>query len=102
MNLAAEGLMLGIGTVLAPAEGARRLTSLDGQEVRVLALLSAAYGKAVASAVPGKSRSPLALGAKATIAAPTFIWRIPAFPSCKTPRNLIERIVAGELLVTAR
>ena len=43
-----EGLVLGAGTVLVPAHGARRLTSLDGQEARVLALLSAAYGKAVA------------------------------------------------------
>ena len=53
LTLAPEGLMLGAGTVLVPAHGARRLTSLDGQEPRVLALLSAAYGKAVAPAVLG-------------------------------------------------
>lgn len=53
MALAPEGLVLGAGTVLVAAEGARRLTSLDGQEPRVLALLSAAYGKAVAPAVLG-------------------------------------------------
>ena len=51
--LAPEGLVPGAGTVLVPAHGARRLTSLDGQEARVLALLSAAYGKAVAPAVLG-------------------------------------------------
>jgi hypothetical protein len=51
--LAPQGLVLGAGTVLVPAHGARQLTSLDGQEARVLALLSAAYGKAVAPGVLG-------------------------------------------------
>ncbi len=53
LNLAPEGLVLGAGTVLIAADGARRLRSLKGQEARVLALLSAAYGKAVAPAVLG-------------------------------------------------
>ena len=51
--LAPEGLVLGAGTVVVPAHGTRRLASLDGQEARVLALLSASYGKAVAPAVLG-------------------------------------------------
>lgn len=53
LNLAPEGLVLGAGTVLIAADGARRLRSLKGQEARVLALLSAGYGKAVAPAVLG-------------------------------------------------
>jgi hypothetical protein len=53
LHLAPEGLVLGAGTVLVPVQEARQLTSLDGQEARVLALLSAAYGKAVAPAVLG-------------------------------------------------
>lgn len=53
LTLAPEGLVLGAGTVLIPAEGVRRLTSLDGHEARVLALLSVAYGKAVAPAALG-------------------------------------------------
>jgi hypothetical protein len=53
LNLAPEGLVLGAGTVLLPAEARRRLTSLRGQEARVLALLSAAYGRAVAPSVLG-------------------------------------------------
>jgi len=48
-----EGLVLGAGTVLLRSEGQRRLQSLRGQEARVLALLSAAYGRAVAPAVLG-------------------------------------------------
>jgi len=36
LTLAPEGLVLGAGTVLIPAEGVRRLTSLDGHEARVL------------------------------------------------------------------
>lgn len=51
--LGPEGLVLGVGTVVVPAEGARRLTSLEGQEARALALLSAAYRKAVPPAVLG-------------------------------------------------
>jgi hypothetical protein len=53
LNLAPEGLVLGAGTVLVPADGARRLQSLRGREARVLALLSAAYGKAIAPSVLG-------------------------------------------------
>src|SRR6185503_9652309 len=42
-----QGLMLGAGTILVPAEGARKLKSLKGREQEVLVLLSAAYGTAV-------------------------------------------------------
>jgi hypothetical protein len=53
LTLAPEGLVLGAGTILARADSARRLQSLDGQEARVLALLSAAYGKAIAPSMLG-------------------------------------------------
>lgn len=53
MHFASEGLILGAGTVVVAAEGSRRLRSLQGHEARVLALLSAAYGKAVAFSVLG-------------------------------------------------
>ena len=53
LNFAPEGLVLGAGTVLVAANGVRRLRSLHGQEMRVLALLSAAYGRAVAPSVLG-------------------------------------------------
>jgi hypothetical protein len=53
MTFAPDGLVLGAGTVLLQAEGLGRLQSLRGQEARVLALLAAAYGKAVPSAVLG-------------------------------------------------
>ena len=46
-----QGLMLGAGTILVPAEGIRKLKSLKGREQQVLALLSAAYGTAVAPSV---------------------------------------------------
>jgi hypothetical protein len=51
---APEGLVLGAGTVLVPADGPRRLQSLRGREACVLALLSAAYGRAVAPSVLGQ------------------------------------------------
>jgi hypothetical protein len=53
LNLTPEGLALGAGTVLVPADGPRQLQSLRGQGARVLALLSAAYGRAVAPSVLG-------------------------------------------------
>jgi hypothetical protein len=53
LNLTPEGLVLGAGTVMIPADAPRRLRSLRGQETRVLALLSTAYGKAVAPSVLG-------------------------------------------------
>jgi hypothetical protein len=46
-----QGLVLGAGTILAPVNGARKLKSLKGREQDVLALLSAAYGRAVAPSV---------------------------------------------------
>jgi hypothetical protein len=88
LHLVPAGLVLGAGTVLVPAHGARRLTSLDGQEARVLALLSAAYRKAggiesrslicrgrdpmneikfnysIRSELPVSPQSPASLGAK--------------------------------------
>jgi hypothetical protein len=53
MILTSEGLMLGMGTILVPAEGARKLAALEGRERQVLALLSAAYGRAVEPSVLG-------------------------------------------------
>jgi hypothetical protein len=53
MTFASEGLVLGAGTVLLAADGPRRLQSPRGREARLLALLAAACGKAVAPAVLG-------------------------------------------------
>ena len=67
--------MLGAGTVLLPADGARKLKSLKGSEQQVLALLSAAYGAAVAPTVLGNIERAAKCWARATITPPTFIWR---------------------------
>jgi hypothetical protein len=48
-----HGLVLGAGTVLVEAQVGRLLKSVKGQEARVLALLSAAYGRAVVPSVLG-------------------------------------------------
>jgi hypothetical protein len=53
MHLASEGPVLGAGTLVVAADTARRLSSLGGQEARVLALLSAAYNRAVPPSVLG-------------------------------------------------
>ncbi len=48
-----DGLALGAGTILLPAVGPRRLANLQGEETRLLALLSATYGKAISPSVLG-------------------------------------------------
>jgi hypothetical protein len=48
-----EGLVLGAGTVLLPADAPRRVRSIKGCEARLLTLLSAAYGRAMDLAVLG-------------------------------------------------
>jgi hypothetical protein len=53
LTFAPQGLVLGAGTVLVPADGSHRLQSLESQEARVLALLSVAYGRTVAPSVLG-------------------------------------------------
>ena len=53
LNFTPDGLVLGAGTVLIRTEGPRRLHGLAGREAQVLALLSAAYGRAIPSSVLG-------------------------------------------------
>jgi len=48
LTFASEGLVLGAGTVLLNVQGVRRLQSVSGQEVRLLALLSAFHGRPMA------------------------------------------------------
>lgn len=53
LTIAPEGLVLGAGTVLLAADPPRRLRSIKGCEARLLALLAAAYGRALDPAVLG-------------------------------------------------
>jgi hypothetical protein len=53
MYFSPDGLALGAGTILLSAVGPRRLADLQGEEARLLALLSAAYGKAISPSVLG-------------------------------------------------
>jgi hypothetical protein len=48
-----DGLALGAGTILLPAMGPRRLANLQGEEARLLALLSATSGRAISPSVLG-------------------------------------------------
>jgi hypothetical protein len=53
LSFTSDGLVMGAGTVLVPVIAKRRLQSLEGHEWRVLALLSAAYGRSVSPKVLG-------------------------------------------------
>jgi hypothetical protein len=48
-----DGLALGAGTILLPAVGPRRVANLQGEEARLLALLSATYDEAISPSVLG-------------------------------------------------
>src|SRR5689334_18503099 len=54
MYFSPNGLALGAGTILLPAVGPRRLADLQGEEARLLALLSATYGKTISPSVLDK------------------------------------------------
>lgn len=84
MHLASEGLVLGAGTLLVAADAARRLSSLKGQEARLLALLSAAYNRAVPPSVLGNIEPPRRVGGKVKILWPTSTSRMRVCPSSKT------------------
>jgi hypothetical protein len=51
LYFSADGLALGAGTILLPAIAPRCLANLQGEEARLLALLSATYGKAISPSV---------------------------------------------------
>ena len=53
LHFSPDGLVLGAGTILLPAQELRRLAKVEGEEVRLLALLSATYGGAVPPSVLG-------------------------------------------------
>jgi hypothetical protein len=53
LHFSPDGLVLGAGTILLPAVGHRRSANVEGEEVRLLALLSATYGRAIAPSVLG-------------------------------------------------
>jgi hypothetical protein len=84
LRFAPEGLVLDAGTVLLRADGPRRLQSPKGCEARLLALLSAAYGRSVDPTVLGNIERPPRPGTAATIASPTSTWRMRASASCLT------------------
>lgn len=53
LHFSPDGLVLGAGTILLPAVGHRRLAKVEGEQARLLALLSATYGRAIAPSVLG-------------------------------------------------
>lgn len=63
-----EGLVLGVGTVLAKASGdrcGRPAVAIDNAEERILALLAVAYGKAIDATVLGHIRRAAAQWSRA-------------------------------------
>jgi hypothetical protein len=54
LSFTPEGLVMGAGTVLIPADGERCLQNLEGRDARTLALLSVAYGREMTPSVGDK------------------------------------------------
>ena len=84
LHLTSEGLVLGAGTLLVAADAARRLSSLRGQEARVLALLSAGYNRAVPPSVLGNIERAAKSWRDGDDLLVTSILRMRVCPNCKS------------------
>jgi len=101
LNFASDGLVLGAGTVLLRAEGPRRLQTLAGQEARLLALLSAGYGGAVAPSVLGNiERATKAWGEGDDILAYIHLAHA-GLGELKYPREAVQDIVLADIFMKA-
>jgi hypothetical protein len=87
MRFTHDGLVLGAGTVLVPRDGARWLKSLKGYEAELLALLSAAYSKAVAPAVLGNIERAAKCWSEGDVCLAYIHLAHARFPELQNPRE---------------
>jgi hypothetical protein len=101
LYLSPDGLALGAGTILLAAEGPRRLAKTQGEEARILALLSAAYGRAIAPSVLGNiERAAKSWGAgDAALAAIHLVHA--ALPRPDDPDEAARRLFITDAFVKA-
>lgn len=101
LHLTSEGLVLGSGTLLVAADAARRLSSLRGQEARVLALLSAAYNRAVPPSVLGNIERAAKSWREGDDALAYIHLAHAGLPELQEPRTAAQRLFLADELMKA-
>jgi hypothetical protein len=101
LHLTSEGLVLGAGTLLVAADVARGLSSLRGQEARVLALLSAAYNRAVPPSVLGNIERAAKSWREGDDSLAYIHLAHAGLPELQEPRNAARRLFLADELMKA-
>ena len=101
LHLTSEGLVLGAGTLLVAADAARRLSSVRGQEARVLALLSAAYNRAVPPSVLGNIERAAKSWREGDDSLAYIHLAHAGLPELQEPRNAAQRLFLADELMKA-
>ena len=96
-----KGLVLGAGVVLAPAlrHGIGVSISLDGQEARLLALLAAAYGRAVDAGVLGHVRRAAARWEEGEVGLAAMHLALTGLGPLRPPREGARRLYLADGLL---
>jgi hypothetical protein len=101
LHLTSEGLVLGAGTLLVAADVARGLSSLRGREARVLALLSAAYNRAVPPSVLGNIERAAKSWREGDDSLAYIHLAHAGLPELQEPRNAAQRLFLADELMKA-
>jgi hypothetical protein len=101
MHLASQGPVLGAGTLVLAVDAARRLSSLRGQEARVLALLSAAYNRAVPPSVLGNIERAAKSWREGDDSLAYIHLAHAGLPELQDPRTAAQRLFLADELMKA-
>jgi hypothetical protein len=94
-----EGLALGAGTILSPAIGPRCLANLQGDEARLLTLLSATFGKAISPSVLGSiSQAAKSWGKGDDVAAAIYLTHA-GLPRPDDPTEAARRLFVTDAFI---
>jgi hypothetical protein len=94
-----DGLALGAGTILLSAVGPRRLANLQGEEARLLALLSATFGKAVPPSVLGNIERAAKSWSKGDDTAAVIHLAHAALPRADNPEEAARRLFITDAFI---
>jgi hypothetical protein len=94
-----DGLALGAETILVPAIGPRCLANLQGEEARLLTLLSATFGKAISPSVLGNiSRAAKSWGKGDDVAAAIYLTHA-GLPRPDDPTEAARRLFVTDAFI---
>jgi hypothetical protein len=94
-----DGLALGAGTILLPAIAPRCLANLQGEEARLLALLSATFGKAISPSVLGSIDRAAKSWSKGDDAAAAIYLAHADLPRPENPEEAARRLFVTDAFI---